>query len=228
MKAIDRIILQHLRQWPKLLIHGAVAIVSVFLCLSLLLLRLPGTEIAGVGANWLLIWVVSWSLKRDALDGAIAGLALGLVLDGLTMPLPSHALGLILVGTMTALLQKERYIQEDFISVALIVFGMAVIYETVLALQFSVQTQVQDWFPTLLDGPGTPLLMPGGATSGAGLNLEIPTDPTVVNRVGRTMGEIWLHHQQVALSSAIVSSLWAPILYYPLNLCWQWIDRPEE
>jgi len=40
-------------------------------------------------------------------------------------------------GILTARLQKQRYIQEDFISVALIVFGMAVLAETVTALQFS-------------------------------------------------------------------------------------------
>ena len=37
-----------------------------------------------------------------------------------------------------------------------------------------------------------------------------------------SLGKIWLYHQRIALSSAILSSLWAPALYYPLN---RWWDR---
>jgi len=76
------------------------------------------------------------SVKRTLVQGVIAGLALGL-LHGMTSPHPTHALSLALVGILTARLQKQRYIQEDFISVALIVFGMAVLAETVTALQVS-------------------------------------------------------------------------------------------
>jgi len=75
-------------------------------------------------------------VKRTLVQGAIAGLALGL-LRWHDVTHPTHALSLALVGILTARLQKQRYIQEDFISVALIVFGMAVLAETVTALQFS-------------------------------------------------------------------------------------------
>lgn len=146
-------------------------------------MRLPGMELLGIAPNWLLIWVVVWSLKRTVMLGAIAGLTLGLLHDGMTSPTPTHALSLTVVGIMTARLQKQRYIQEDFITVALIVFGMAVLVETITALQFSF------------------------------LSAAIAS-------------EIWTYHQRIALCSAIVSSLWAPVVYYPLNRWWQGTSTP--
>ncbi|NER79248.1 MAG: rod shape-determining protein MreD, partial [Leptolyngbya sp. SIO1D8] len=35
-----------------------------------------------------------------------------------------------------------------------------------------------------------------------------------------SLADIWLQHQRIALSSAILSSLWAPVIYYPLNRWW--------
>lgn len=142
-------------------------------------------ELLGIGPNWLLIWVVAWSVKRTALQGAIAGLTLGMIQDGMTAFHPTHAISLALVGILTARIQKQRYIQEDFISVALIVFGMAVVAETVSAIQFSLQGD-RDWL------------------------------------------DIWTDHQRLALSSAVLSSLWAPIVYYPLNRWWELISLLEQ
>jgi rod shape-determining protein MreD len=89
------------------------------------------------------------------------------------------------VGILTARIRKERYIQEDFISVALIAFGMAVISETVTAIQYTMQGD-------------------------------------------RSLIEIWNYHQFVSLSSAILSSLWAPVVYFPLNRWWQRMNDLEQ
>jgi rod shape-determining protein MreD len=166
---------------------------SVFVCLLLLLMRLPGMELLGVSPNWMLIWVVCWSAKRSVLQGAIAGVCLGLIQDGLTHPSPTHAVSLAIAGVLTARLQKQRYIQEDFISIALIAFGMAVVVETVMAIQFSI-------------------LFVTGQSPKTYLFLS----------------DTWFYHQQVALSSAILSSLWAPVLYFPLNLWWERIKGIDE
>jgi len=174
-----------LPNYGRQILNWTVTVASVILCAVILPSRLPGMELLGIGPNWLLIWVVAWSVKRSILQGAIAGLTLGLIQDGMTAPHPSHTISLICVGILTAMLKKQRYIQEDFISVALIVFGMTVVAETVLGLQFS--------------------------------------------KIGdRAMAAIWTEHQQTALSAAILSSLWAPIVYYPLNLWWQrmnWLEN---
>ncbi len=150
-------------------------------------------ELLGVAPNWLLIWVVCWSTKRTMLQGAIAGVCLGLIQDGLTYPSPTHVFSLAIAGALTARLQKQKYIQEDFISVALIAFGMAVIVETVMAVQFSIQF------------------------------LTGQSSKTYV-----FLSETWFYHQQVALSSAILSSLWTPVLYFPLNLWWEQMKDVEE
>jgi rod shape-determining protein MreD len=166
-------------------INSAVTVASVVVCLLLLPSRVQGMELLGVSPHWLLIWVVAWSIKRTQWEGAIAGLVLGTLQDAMTSPHPTHTLSLIVVGVLTARLQKQRYLQEDIVSVALIVFAMAVIAETVLALQIS-------------------------------LNQLISADSLYP-----FLGKIWLYHQRIALSSAILSSLWAPALYYPLNRWWE-------
>lgn len=154
---------------------------SVLLCLLLNPTRLPGMELLGIGPDWLLIWTVTWSLKRTALQGMLAGLALGMIQDGtISAPAsgPSHVLSLVLVGFLSAKLQKQRYIKEDFISVALIVFVMTIIAESAIALQH------------------------------------------ILHQI-RKPADIWTDYQRIALSSAILSSLWAPVLYYPLNCWWE-------
>ncbi|MEM7716834.1 MAG: rod shape-determining protein MreD [Cyanobacteria bacterium P01_A01_bin.68] len=158
---------------------------SVLLCLFLLPHRFPGMELLGIGANWLLIWVVAWSIKRSAFQGAFAGIVLGLLQDGMTSANPTHAVSLGVVGFLIGLFQKQRFIQEDFISIALIVFVMAILSDTIFALQ--------------LIGAGT-------ASSDV----------------------IWAYYQKVTLASAILSSLWAPVVYYPLNRWWQQLKLAEQ
>lgn len=171
-------------RWLRLL-NGIIIIGSIFLCCVLLLLRLPGMELIGISPNWLLIWVVVWSIKRSVWQGAIAGIALGLIHDALTSPYPSHVLSLALVGMFTAGLRKQRYAKEDFITVALIVFVMVVVTETMLALQFS-------------------------------LTFFNPLE------------NIRQYYQHRILSSAIISSIWAPVLYYPLNIWWTNLRKIER
>ena len=183
----------NLLRWPpyaRQALNWGITVASVLLCLLILPTRFPGMSLLGIGPNWLLIWVVAWSVNRTVFEGALAGLTLGWLQDGMTAAQPTHTLSLIVVGALTARLQKQRYIQEDFISIALIVFGMAVLAETIIAVQFSAQAL-------------------GSAAS-------------------RDLGSIWLYHQQIALASAILSSLWAPAVYYPLNRWWKQIAAIEQ
>jgi len=168
------------------LLGWTVTVGSVLLCLLLLPTRLLGMELLGIGPNWLLIWVVAWSVKRPVFSGAFAGIVLGLLQDSMTSPNPTHALSLAIVGILTSLLKKQRFIEEDFISIAVIVFGMAVLAETIFGLQ-----------------------------------LTLSGDE-------RKITDIWTYYQRVALASAILSSLWAPVVYYPLNRWWQRMKVLEE
>ncbi|AFZ56170.1 rod shape-determining protein MreD [Anabaena cylindrica FACHB-243] len=171
--------------WLRQLLDWTVTSGSVLLCLLMLPTRLPGMELLGIGPNWLLIWVVAWSVKRSVFEGALAGIVLGLLQDAMTSPNPTHAISLGIVGMLTSLIQKQRFIQEDFISIALIVFGMAVVADTIFAVQLSIL---------------------GGSCG---------------EQCVRKVEDIWTYYQRVALASAILSSLWAPVVYYPLNRWWQ-------
>ncbi|MEM9805611.1 MAG: rod shape-determining protein MreD [Cyanobacteria bacterium P01_D01_bin.56] len=174
-----------LSDFQKTYLNIFIVVSSGLLCLLLSPMRFPGIELLGVAPNWLLIWVVIWSIHHPIIDGAIAGIVLGLLQDGMTGPFPTHALSLMLVGMLTARLQRQRLIQENVVLVAFIVFGMAVVAATVTALQMSMRHLL--W-------PDSPYLH---------------------------LWQIWRTHQRVALSSAILSSLWTPAIYYPLHRWWK-------
>jgi len=136
-------------------------------------MRLPGIELLGIAPNWLLIWVVVWVssaqlFKERSQDWLWAASRC------MTSPHPTHALSLAFSGNF------DCSIAEAALHPGRLVFGMAVLAETVTALQFSF------------------LRSPGGAEARA---VEL--------------AEIWTYHQQIALCSAILSSLWAPVVYYP-------------
>lgn len=175
-------------------------VLSLFVCMLLSLTRWPGMEIAGVGPNWLLIWVVAWSLKRSPQQGALAGFVLGMLQDGMTALNPSHIVSLAIVGWLTAKLQKQRFLNEDFISAAFVVFGMSVLAETVMAVQFSLMELQR---PLVHGGPAW-------------------------MQYGPAIARIWQSHQSVALSTAILSSLWAPILYLPLTRLWRFMEAAQQ
>lgn len=195
MKAQVRLLRQMCgRFFHSLLGNWVVTASSVILCLLLLTVRLPGMELLGFAPNWTLIWVVTWSVKRSIAISAIAGLILGLLQDSMTAAVPTHALSLACVGILTARLHKQRYIQEDFISIALIVFGMTVVAEAIAAIQFAIPSNVT--------------------------GLTELADRLVLN-----LADIWTYRQQITLCEAIVSSLWGPVVYYPLNRWWQYSNN---
>jgi rod shape-determining protein MreD len=153
-------------------------LLALGLCALALYARLPFMTLLGLSPNWLLIWLVIWSINRSVFLAAIAGVSLGLLQDAMTIPsgvdfAPTHIIGMAIAGALTALLQKERYIQENFISIALIVFGMAVISETAIAIQLTL--------------------------------------------FGQYIAQIWELQQRTTLGSAILSSMWSPVLHFPLS-----------
>ena len=116
-----------------------VICISVAVCSMMMLVDIPGIELLETNPNWLLIWLVAWSIKRTIWQGAIAGLIMGWIYDGIAVNSPSHVLSFILVGIVTSSLQKQKYIGEDFISVALVVFFMTILAETIFAWQYATE-----------------------------------------------------------------------------------------
>jgi rod shape-determining protein MreD len=176
------------------ILTGLGTALSALLCVLAPWLRWPGMELLGVSPDWPLMWVVCWSLRRTPWQGTVAGLGMGMLQDGLSAPEPTHMMSLAVVGFLTARLQKQRYMQEDFISIALIIFGMVVIAETLRALQWSLMTLfLSTWDLDLISFSGDAL---------------------------PSLSTIWATHQRVTLSSAILSSLWGPALHLPLRTWW--------
>ena len=151
--------------------------VSILVCTILMLVDIPGMELLETNPNWLLIWVVAWSLKRTVWHGAIAGTIMGCIYDGITLSNPSHVFSFVLVGIITSSLKTQKYLGEDFISVAFIVFFMTAFSEAIYVWQYN-----REYFMGI--------------------------------------GETVQKYQQVVIVSAIITSLWSPALYYPMNL-WQ-------
>lgn len=116
--------------------------ISVAICSLLMLADIPGVELLETNPNWLLIWLVSWSVQKTVWQGAIAGLAIGWIYDGISLSSPSHALGYMLVGILTSGLQKHKYLGEDFISVAFVVFFMSIFADIIFAWQYAGEHQL--------------------------------------------------------------------------------------
>jgi rod shape-determining protein MreD len=181
-----------LSQPQKAGLNSLVILFSVVICALLLPTRWPGMELLSIGPNWLMMWLVAWSVKRSVWQGALAGLILGLIQDALSgSNAPSHMVSLVIVGVATAVLQKQRYIQEELVSIALIAFFMSILSETITATQY------------VLHIDPSAILMSSGSP-------------------------IWLRYQQVALATAILSSLWMPVLYCPLNWWWQRMEPSDK
>lgn len=155
---------------------------ALLICTLLMPLKLPGITLMDISPNWLLIWLIAWSLNRPVVLAVLAGISIGLIHDSLTIPSelihlsPSHTWGMALTAGITALVQQQRYLKENFFSVALIVFGMAVLAETMIAIQLSF----------------------------------LGFDPS----------EVWAKQQKILLVSALLTSLWTPVVYYPLRQWW--------
>jgi rod shape-determining protein MreD len=150
---------------------------SLLFCALLQPHRIPAMVLLDTAPNWFLIWLVTWSMKRSPWQGLTAGIALGLIQDGLTTAQPTHAISLGIAGLLTSGIDRQRIIAADFISALLFVFMMAIMVETIFAGQLILGGA---WVPSVL----------------------------------------WPHLQRIALSSAIISSLWTPLLYVPLNYWW--------
>lgn len=167
-------------------INYGVIVGTLLIASMLLLTRIPGMTILGFSPQWLLMWVIAWSVKRDILYALLGAIAVGWLHDSLTISgIPSHIPGFLLVAFLTASWRQQRYLQEDFISLALLVFAMTFVAEMVMAVQY---------------------LMLGL------LSFSI----------------VWTEAQQVALASAVLSSLWAPITCTPLVRWWDQVRMLDK
>lgn len=173
---------------------NALAIIgSASLCLLLLPTRFPGMEILGVGPNWLVMWTIAWSLHRSIWHAATAGIVLGLIQDGMTLPaagmlgsMPTHVLSLTVVGVLTVWLHKYRYIDDAIVTVVILTFLLAIVAELIMGGQYLLQTSIGQ---------------------SAAVNFD-------------SFSYLLTERSPVMLIAGILSGLWMPILYCPLHFWW--------
>ena len=80
-------------------LHRQPICVASALVVPLLTLSNPGwLGVLGVGPAWAVLWLLPWALVDGPVSGGIAGVALGLVLDGLTLGGASQVPALLLLG----------------------------------------------------------------------------------------------------------------------------------
>jgi rod shape-determining protein MreD len=168
--------------------------ISAAICILMLPTRWPGMELLGVGPSWLVMWLVAWSLNRSIWHGVIAAFILGLIQDGMTIghtSILSFSISHV-VSLVVVALAIDRLKKRRYVT-------NNIIGATILAFTMTILSEIVLCFQHLLDL--TNLQFP------IGVAIDIET--------------FWQDRSRVMAISAIVSSIWMPILYYPLQLCWK-------
>jgi rod shape-determining protein MreD len=112
------------------------------LAVPLLTLASPGfLKIAGVAPCWAVLWLLPWALVDGPRSGAIAGLALGLVLDALHLGEATEVPVLLLLGWWWGRLGRLGAPIERSFSLGLLALLGSLALGGSLLLQFHVQGQ---------------------------------------------------------------------------------------
>jgi rod shape-determining protein MreD len=175
-------------------LHISIVIVSVGLCLLLLPSRLPGMEILGTGPSWLVMWIIAWSIRRSMWHAATAGIVLGLIQDAMTFPA-----GAILGNVPTHVL-------------SLTVVG-------VLAFLLHKRRYLDDSIFSVSIAAFM-LTLVSELVTGLQYFLETAIQQSPDASLD-SLNYLWTNQAPVIAISAVLSGLWMPILYYPLNFWWQ-------
>ncbi len=175
-------------------LHISVVIASVGLCLLLLPSRLPGMEILGIGPSWLVMWTIAWSVRRSLWHAATAGIVLGLIQDGMTFP-ASATLGTVPTHVLS------------LTTVSVLAFWLhkrRYLDDTIFSVSIAafMLTLVSEF------------------VTGLQYLLETAIQQSPVASLD-SLNHVWTNQSPVILIAAVLSGLWMPILYYPLNFWWQ-------
>jgi rod shape-determining protein MreD len=167
---------------------------SAGLCLLLLPTRLPGMEILGVSPSWLVMWTIAWSFHRSLWHAATAGVVLGLIQDGMTFT-STDTLGTI----------PTHVISLTTVGVlAFLLHKRRYLDDTVLSASIA----------------AFGLTIVSEAITGLQYLLETAIERSPADSLD-SLNYLWTNQFPLILVAAVLSGLWMPILYYPLQLCWQ-------
>ena len=139
-------------------LHRQPACVLTALLVPLLSLASPpwlGLE--GVPPTWAVLWLLPWALVDGPLSGAVAGIALGLVLDGLSLDGASQIPALLLLGWWWGRLGRRAPLIQRTLNLGLLAWigsltvGLSLLLQLWIQEGWSLDPWMQSWgWQTLL------------------------------------------------------------------------------
>jgi rod shape-determining protein MreD len=175
-------------------LNGLVIVGSAGICLLLLPTRFPGMEILGVGPSWLVMWTIAWSLRRSIWHAATAGVVLGLIQDAMTLP------SIATLGTLP--------------SHVLSLTTVGVLTFVLCKRRYLTDEIIPVTIGTFALTIGSELV------TGSQYLVQTATSQSL-DASFDSFSHLWTNQSPVMLITAVLSSLWMPILYFPLHLWWQ-------
>jgi len=107
--------------------------------------------IAGVGPAWAVLWLLPWALVDGPVSGVMAGLGLGLVLDGLSLDGGSQVPALMLLGWWWGRLGRRAAPIQRSLNLGLLAWTGAVVVGLGVLLQlwwrqgFALELAIRSW-----------------------------------------------------------------------------------
>jgi hypothetical protein len=186
--------------------------VASALLVPLLTLASPGwLRLAGVPPAWGILWLLPWALVDGRLSGTLAGLGLGLLLDGLQPTAVSQIPALMLLGWWWGRIgRRSPPIQRSFNLALLTLLGT-------LFLDFSLMLQwtIRSWLGTLRFR----VPLEGSASSLA--TTEASAHPALLSLPGWHWGDLGDAGLHILLAQTLLTALLAPMLCSLQVLLWR-------
>lgn len=184
----------------------------------LMLVRLPGLELAGISPHWVLLWLITWVPGHAVWQGIVAGVTLGFLLDAISMPYPTQALGLAIVGGLIAYGYRRRWFSLEPLALMALCFGLAILLEAVTALQFLVHFGgSENWSP---EASNTTQRIIADLNRPLIPDRTVGIDPRYVAQPPNFLRGILWDFAQIGLASAVITSLCLPLVFLPLRSLW--------
>jgi rod shape-determining protein MreD len=198
-------------------------VATAIACLLLLWVPFPGLQLLGYRPDWMIVWLLFWCLGRPPWMGAIAGANVGLLLDSITTADgASHFLSCAVVGALVGFWSRRMQAPPRTITLLLWLFALVLLADSLYALQQLIPSHAAGW------PDWQPETMQSRRAIVYSLNQDLTPrqgiDPQMVGHPPLTFQEMLHRYMLVGLSSAIVTSLCAPLLLWPLQYLWQQVS----
>ena len=190
------------------LLSPLIVVATALLALALGLLSPSWLRLSGFGPNWLILWLLSWSLCKGPIAGVTGGSLLGIVFDTLTIGSGTPLYGLSLMGYVWGRLgRRQKHTQPrswPFLAIHATLGSLLVDLTILLQLRLTADPV------TGAMSPDTGIL-PGDVAAAGWSWLDI--------------GRAGLHG---TFATALITGLLAPVAVVLLTLLWQRLNQLQH